>query len=398
MLSEHVIRNLKPGPKTRIIWDDQVKGLGVRITPAGVKSYVLNYRIAGRMHRPTMARVFGLSLRVARTQAAQELNAIRAGGPDPLERQRKAREAPTINDGLDRFFEGYVPDRITAGLMVQTTTIKYKNQADNYLRPALGKRLVAEITRLDIESMAKRLNKTPTLRNRVLAFTSRLFNLFEYWEWRAQNTNPVRGIERAREEARDRILSPSEIAALSKALVANEFVNPAAVAAIRFAAVTGLRIGEILAAQWQHINFETKRLLLPKTKTGRRLHDMPSAALAILVDLPRINEWVFTTGRDAPITYRTARKHFANIALKAGLEDVRLHDLRRTVMTQAAAAGIGTYVLRDLLGHKTTAMADRYIRAIGDPVRDAREQIGAAMAAMMDSEGGEVVPLRGQNG
>ena len=209
MLSEHVIRNLKPGPKTRIIWDDQVKGLGVRITPAGVKSYVLNYRIAGRMHRPTMARVFGLSLRVARTQAAQELNAIRAGGPDPLERQRKAREAPTINDGLDRFFEGYVPDRITAGLMVQTTTIKYKNQADNYLRPALGKRLVAEITRLDIESMAKRLNKTPTLRNRVLAFTSRLFNLFEYWEWRAQNTNPVRGIERAREEARDRTLSPS---------------------------------------------------------------------------------------------------------------------------------------------------------------------------------------------
>ena len=101
---------------------------------------------------------------------------------------------------------------------------------------------------------------------------------------------------------------------------------------------------------------------------------MASAALAILVKLPRINEWVFTTGRDAPITYRTARKHFANIALKAGLENVRLHDLRRTVMTHAAATGIGTHVLRDLLAHKTTAMADRYIRAVGSPVRDARER------------------------
>ena len=65
-------------------------------------------------------------------------------------------------------------------------------------------------------------------------------------------------------------------------------------------------------------------------------------------------------------------------------------------MTRAATAGVGTHVLRDLLGHKTTAMADRYIRAVGNPVRDAREQIGAAIAAMMQSETGEVVPMRGE--
>ncbi len=96
------------------------------------------------------------------------------------------------------------------------------------------------------------------------------------------------------------------------------------------------------------------------------------------------------------MTYRTVRKHFAEAAKDAGLEDVRLHDLRRTVMTNAAAAGVGTHVLRDLLGHKTTAMADRYIRAVGNPVRDAREQVGAAMAAMMAGESGEVVALRGR--
>ena len=79
---------------------------------------------------------------------------------------------------------------------------------------------------------------------------------------------------------------------------------------------------------------------------------------------------------------------------RQALQDVRLHDLRRTVMTQAAAVGIGTHVLRDLLGHKTTIMADRYIRAVGNPVRDAREQVGAAMAAMMEGKTGEVVELK----
>ena len=77
---------------------------------------------------------------------------------------------------------------------------------------------------------------------------------------------------------------------------------------------------------------------------------------------------------------------------------MRLHDLRRTVMTNAAMAGVGTHVLRDLLGHRTTAMADRYVRAIGNPVRDARERVGAEMAAMMAGKAGEVVPMERRNG
>ena len=169
-------------------------------------------------------------------------------------------------------------------------------------------------------------------------------------------------------------------------------------AAIRLAAVTGLRIGEILAIRWEHLDLDTGRLTLPATKTGRRLHDLPAAALAILTDLPRINEWSFTTGRDAPVTYATVRNTFAKAASTAGLVDVRLHDLMRTVMTRAAMAGVGTHVLRDLLGHRTTAMADRDIRSVGNPVRDARELVGAAMAAMMQGEpGSEVVQTpRGQ--
>ena len=392
MLTERRIRDAKPEAKTRILWDSQVKGLGLRITPAGTKSYVLNYRIAGRERRATLARASDLPLKAARARASEELTAIRAGTTDPLERQREAKVAPTIADGLRRFFLEYAPARIEIGRMTARTVKDYQQQARQYVLPALGKRKIREVTRRDVEVMVDPLPNVR--RNRVLALVSRLFTLFETWEWRPQNTNPARGIERAREEARDRTLSATELAALAVALNSVAERHPAAVAAIRLAAVTGLRIGEILAIRWEHVDFESGRLTLPDTKTGRRTHHLPDVALSILTALPRINEWTLTTGRDVAVTYTTVRKVFIQSAESADLSDVRLHDLRRTVMTRAAMAGVGTHVLRDLLGHKTTAMADRYVRAVGNPVRDAREQVGAAMAAMMAGRIDEVLPRR----
>ena len=391
-LSERVIRDAKSAKKTTIIWDQKIKGLGVRVTAAGVKSFVLNYRVGGRERRATLARCAELSLKAARERAGAELAAIRAGEGDPLDRRRESREAPTVADLVEQFLTIEGPDRISHGRMASRTLKEYRKQARAYLLPALGKRRVADVKRADVEQMVVRI-PGPT-RNRVLAFTSRLFTLAERWQWRSQNDNPARGIERSREDARDRVLAPSEMAALAGALNGLEDDYPAAVAAIRFAAVTGLRIGECLAVRWEHVDFETGRLIMPETKSGRRVHDLPSVALEILAALPRINAWTFTTTQDAAVTYRTVCKRFGAVVKAAGLNDVRLHDLRRTVMTSAAAAGVGTHVLRDLLGHKTTAMADRYIRHVGNPVREAREQVGAAMAAMMEGKTGEVVPMR----
>ena len=386
MLTERIVRDAKPGEKNRILWDGQIKGLGLRVTPKGAKSYVLSYRVNGRKRQATLARVSEISLKLARKRAGDQLVRIRAGEADPLERKQAAREAPTVSDGLQRFFNEFAPARLKMGRLSPRSVAEYGKQARRYIEPELGKLKIGEVTRDHVERMVAPLPRTQ--RNRVLALTSRLFNLFEQWEWRQQFTNPCRGIERAREEARDRVLSPSELAALATALNQHEEQHPASVAAIRVAALTGLRIGEVLGIQWQHIDFETGRLTLPETKTGRRVHDLPAPALALLAELPRFSTWAFTSTGTAAITYRTVRKHFVEIATAAGIEDARLHDLRRTVMTRAAASGIGTHVLRDLLGHKTTAMADRYIRSVGDPVREAREQVGAEMAAMMDAEGG----------
>ena len=355
MLTERRIRDAKPEPKTRILWDGTVKGLGVRITPAGAKSFVLSYRSANRKRLATLARCSEVSLRSARERAGEELARIRAGETDPLERRREAIEAPTVADGLRRYFEEYVPPRIAIGRMSERTVVDYKLQAGRYIEPALGRRKIGAVTRRHVELMVESLPRVQ--RNRVLALTSIVFNLFEVWDWRTPHTNPTRGVERAREESRDRVLAPSELAALSAALTETDAQHPAAVAAIRFAAVTGLRIGEILAIEWSHVEFQSGRLTLPKTKTGRRVHDLPAPALAILTALPRFNAYVFTTRGDVPITYRWVRKVFLVAAKRAGLEDVRLHDLRRGYMTNAAAAGVGARVRRALPGATTTAAA-----------------------------------------
>ena len=401
MLTERLIRDARPEAKTRILWDHQVKGLGVRITSRGTKSYILNYRVAGREHRATLARASEISLKTARERAGTELLRIRDGGADPLSRRRDARGAPTVNDGLNRFFEEFAPARVVSGWLTEVTVQTYRNQAGNYLRPSLGKRLIADVKRLHVEEMVKPLK--PTLRNRVLAFTSRLFTVFETWEWRAQHSNPVRGVERTKETPRDRALDPSELAALSAALGDFEAEHPFEVAAIRTAAMTGLRISEYLALAWEHVSFETGRAVLPKTKTGRRITPLAAPVLELLAQLPRINgnPWVFVGARAGrPVTYQAARALFAEACERAGLTDVRLHDLRRTVATSLAAAGINAYTLRDVLGHKTLAISNRYVQTAGDALTEATERAAEIASAAMAgaSKGDEVASVERHRG
>ena len=170
MLTERRIRDAKAESKTRFLWDGQVKNLGVRITPKGVKAYVVFYRSAGRKHLATLARVAELSLREARDKAGRQLAAIRAGEAHLLERRRRGREAATVADGLDRFFDEYVPTRLAIGRMAPRTVQIYRSQATLYVRPALGGRRVADVGRRDVESAVGGLPSAT--RNRALAFVA----------------------------------------------------------------------------------------------------------------------------------------------------------------------------------------------------------------------------------
>ena len=213
-LTERGIRDAKPGSKPTFIWDQTIKGLGVRATPAGVKSYVLSYRVNGSKRIVTLARCDQLSLTNARKRAGRLLVEVR-DGVDPLRREQETT-TPTVADLVQRFMEQEAPARIKLGRLKESTLEWYGFLARAHVLPALGKHEVSKVTRGAVEHTVAELSGPS--RNATLALLSRLFTLAERWEWREQNRNPVRGVERARQEARDRVLSASELAALAGAV------------------------------------------------------------------------------------------------------------------------------------------------------------------------------------
>ena len=383
MLTQRAIRDAKPRSQRYVIWDSVIKGLGLRVYPTGNRSFILSYRPGGGSTTKKTAKLGypgQISLRDVRLLAGRELTAIRCGEPHILERRQLLREAPTVNDGITRFFSEYAPQRISLGLMKPKTFRNYQYEATNHVCPVIGNLPVPTVRRHHIERLLEK--KSPHTRNRVRSFISTLFRLFEYWEWRPQHSNPCYGIPLASVHPRDRTLSDTEFTAFATAISAIEHKNPPAAAALRIACLTGLRIGEILAFEWNHIQFETGRILLPDTKTGPRSHDLPSPALAVLSTLPRNDQWVFSI-QPGQLSYQTLRRHFLTCASLAQLENIRIHDLRRTLITRAASQGTPTHILRDLLGHKSAETADRYIRHTGAPVRQARQLIAIHVANLM---------------
>ena len=390
-LTERRIRDAAPRAATWIMWDAAFKNFGVRVSKGGTKSYVLDFHEGGKHRRVTLARVGEMPLKQARDLASRQMAKVRAGDAHMLDRRREAVEAPTVAGVVHRFLTDHAERRIANGRMKRRTVADYASQCRAVILPAIGDMPVAAVEARDVEALVDPLK--PVMRNRILALASRIFTLAEHWDLRPQRTNPARGIERSVETARDRVLSPAEFVALAAALAERDEHNPAAVAAIRFAAMTGLRIGEILAIRWEHVNKETGALLLPETKTGRRWHDLPAAALAVLDGQLRINAWCFTNGR-AALGYKHTGAVFRAVAAAAGLADVRLHDLRRTVATRAAASGLGILELRALLGWKSVAMPARYVALAGDGIREHRRRIGDEVAALLEGGEDKVVPLR----
>ena len=324
-----------------------------------------------------------MTLREARERAGVELVRIRNGESDPLKRRRDVRAAPTVAEGVERFFTEYVPRRQADGRLAERTERNYKHQWERTVRvsPELGARKIKDVTRQDIEKAVA--SRGPVERNRTVAFLSRVFSLFEAWELRPQHSNPCRHVEKAKEQPRDRVLAPSEIQSLGAVL--DKIDTPLPAACIRFLLLTGWRVGEALTLRWDQINFETGQITLPSTKTGRQLRVVAGMVLEVIGSLPRVNSnpYVFAGARSAAISEKTLRSCFARTCQQAGIEDARLHDLRRTVATAAAASGLNVFMVRDLLNHSTLAMANRYARRANSALQHAHDESAARMASMM---------------
>jgi integrase len=392
-LNDRTVKALvPPASGNRIVYDGELKGFGVRVTAAGAKAFVLNYRINGRERRYTIGSYPAAWSVFAARKEAERLRRDIDRGIDPLGAREAEREAPTVNDLCDRYLAEYAPRKRTGN--------QDRDKIERFVRPRLGARKVASITFADIDRLHRAITeKAPYQANRVASLLSRMFSLAIRWEMRTDN--PVKGVERNHEEARVRYLTGDELRRLTEALAAHP--SQTAANAIRLLLLTGSRRGEVLGATWNQFDLEAGIWVKPSTRTKqKREHRIPLSGPArlLLAEMKatadrrrgRASPYVFP-GTSAGGCMVTLDRPWAEIRKAAGLEGVRLHDLRHSFASFLVSAGLGLPVIGELLGHSKPNTTARYAHLFDDPLRAATERV-AAIVTGSAAAGGAVTPLR----
>jgi integrase len=396
-VTKRAVDALTPARANTLLWDRELSRFGVKVTPAGAKSYVVQYRIGRRLRRYTIGRHGAPWTPDLARKEALRLLALVARGIDPAAAKLAGRTAPTVRNLAERVLTEHLVKRRPA------TRIEYDRLLRGHLLPALGSLAVADVARADVAKLHHQLRQTPMQANRVVAVLSKMMNLAERWGLRPDGTNPCRHIERNRERRRERFLSIEEIGRVGRALdqaargpltlpargkkrpARPVTLSPYALAAIALLLLTGARRGEILGLTWDRVNRERGLLHLAESKTGPRVIHLNAAALAILARLPHV------AGNPHVIVGERRGAHLVNLTKPwhvlrtvARLDDVRLHDLRHTHASVGAAAGLGLPMIGALLGHTQAATTHRYAHLAADPLRAAAELVGSRIAKALE--------------
>lgn len=371
-----------------ILWDGGaggIRGLGLRVHPSGRKTFVLKYRTRNRRRRQLVIGDFGtLTLTQARRRARRELVKI-GDGEDPLSERRQAARVETVAQLAERYLERHaVPKKKPKSVDEDRRNLKL------HILPRLGRLPVAELDRREVGDLHHAMRATPYVANRVLALLSKMLTLAEKWGLRPDGSNPCRHVERFREQRRERYLSAAELKSLSGALAAAEEegkLGPHAIAAVRLLLLTGCRLREILELRWEDVDLDARLIRLPDSKTGAKLVYLNDPAVEILAAIPRTKGFVYVIEGRSPTAPRvTLHKPWCRIRSLAGLEDVRLHDLRHTHAAVGAGLGLSLPMIGKLLGHTQPSTTARYAHLAADPMHAAADRIGAELAAVMNAE------------
>jgi integrase len=376
------------------VWDQELPGFGLKVTPAGRKVYLVQYRLGGRKgrtRRVTIGQHGELTPTAARAQAKRLLGEV-AAGRDPATEHDKAKAGRSLGVVLDQFMAEHVRPKLKA-----STAREYERTARLYVMPRIGRRPIGELKRQDIAKLHHELGSTPYQANRTLALLSKFFGWAERHGLRPDGSNPCRHVEKYREGRRERFLSQAELARLGDALREAELNKSCSlwvVAAIRLLTLTGARRNEILTLQWEHVSEEHGCLMLPDSKTGRKAVRLSPPALALLNAIPRLkgNPYVICGERSGRHLVNI-EKPWRRIRKAAKLEDVRLHDLRHSFASVAASGGQSLVIIGKMLGHSQPATTARYAHLADDPVKAASDAVGHIAAAMGGGTSGEVVDL-----
>jgi len=374
-LTNKIIANL-PVPETgnRITYDSEVTGLGIRVTAAGNRTFILNYtrKADRRERRYTIGRYPSWEVGPAREEAKRLRRAVDAGG-DPLGDLEKTRSEPTVAELCARFNEEHL------SVKRPRTRESYTQAIRTHVIPMLGTFKVSAVRFDDMKKLHRRISeRAPTQANRVAAILSKMFNLAIRWGMRTDN--PCRGVERNSEHKRVRYMKGDELQRLSAALERHGDRQAANV--IRLLLLTGARKGEVLAAKWDQFDLRggiwTKPGATVKQKTTH-IVPLSKPALELLRSLPRRSDYVF------PATRSDATRQNQNnitgawtvICRDAGIKGLRVHDLRHHFASVLASSGYSLPIIGKLLGHSQPATTARYAHLTDAVQREAAEAAGA---------------------
>lgn len=398
---------LLPGQQ---IWDSQIVGFGI-VANRNSKSYKLKYYFNGRQRMLTIG-LHGspFTVQAAREKAMAALVQLKSG-IDPADEKKLVGQ--TVSDLCDEYLLKHANvNKKESSAHEDATNIK------NHVKPLLGAKLLKDITAIDIEhfkfdvQQGKTAPKDPRLvqlaqkggkpvtggkgvANRCLSLLSKMFNLAELWGYRTQNSNPVRGISKFKENQKERFLTEAELKRVWAYMdkiendglgIGNEdgaetggmqSAHPMyAITCFRLLILSGARVGEIQTLRWDMVDLPGKRLNLPDSKTGKKVIQLSEAAVGALERLPRVKDNPYViVGRKAGTYLKNLRKPWKAICNGAGLNDVRIHDLRHSFASFAAAQGQPLLVIGKLLGHKNPATTQRYVHLTDHYLSEANQVI-----------------------
>lgn len=355
--------------------DDELRGFAVRITP-GSKSFCVEREIHGRVRRMTIGRYGVLTVEQARDKAREKIGEI-AAGRDPVEELRQRRKTITFGD-LEKLYK----ERHAVHKKSAIDDICMIKKWLSEWRP----RRLNTITRADVTTKHAEIGAAghTTRANRMVALVRTMFNLASDWGHHP-GPNPASRIKFFKEVKRDRFVKPDELPRLWKALQ-NE-PNPYVRGAFFIGLLTGARRSEVLGMKWEDLDLVQGLWRIPDTKAGRP-HMLPLPRLVVdeLTKLPRLqgNPYVFC-GRWGRKNLNNVSKPWLRIRKEAGLNDVRIHDLRRTLGSWLVAAGASLPLIGKALNHSQPATTAIYARLQLDPVREALEANAERMLTVIHS-------------
>jgi integrase len=386
-LTDASVKTLPPPTKgNRVQYDapdrngnNYTRGFGLRITAAGHRSFVLNYRAKnGREGRYTIGSPPDWTLTAAR-ERAKELKRLIDGGADPAKDEREKRTGDNVNKLCDEFIATHVSKKREA------TRKEYIAILDKYVRPTLGATKVADVRHVDVDRLHRKVSAhAPYRANRMLAVLSKAFNLAIKWNLRSDN--PAKFVERNDEQPRERYLQDEELARLHRALDAHS--NQPVANVVRLLLLTGARLGETLAARWDAFDLRGGTWTKPSFHTKqKRVHRIPLSGEAV-----RLLKTMTAAAHDAmlfpDLDKDVMERHWRRIRAAADLDDVRLHDMRHSYASILAGGGQSLPIIGALLGHTQSATTHRYAHLLDAPLRQATEQAGAVLAGRRQSAPG----------